>query len=350
MNKLKELFVDFLSCFDVWRIEPYFERCKKSFLQILIIISFFIDLIYIELSLIYRLDSKLIYNILYAFFLAITLGLLKFNKVKLAIYTYLVGLFALFTGYLFKGFIHVLFWFHLIPVVAAFFFSLPQAAIISLVAFFLEILGILIALKDGRIDLPAQKLNYFIYDAFLSYIAITVTILIFKVFLDRYFETVQHILDYDPLTRVFNRRKILHELEKEYERSKRFKQPLSILMIDIDHFKRVNDTYGHLVGDLVLQKVAKVIKNSIRKIDLVGRYGGEEFLVILPGTPLQGAVRVAERIRKKIEEENFPIVGHITVSVGAAELREYDDIESLIHRADEKLYEAKKSGRNRVKF
>lgn len=155
----------------------------------------------------------------------------------------------------------------------------------------------------------------------------------------------------DELTGILNRRGILDMLTKEISRSERFKLPLSVTMIDIDDFKDVNDTYGHLTGDKVLRAVAQIMKSNIRSIDLLGRYGGEEFLLVFPNTPKENAKIAAEKLRKEVESHRFKYKDkefRITISAGVAEYSFGDDINSLISKADEALYKAKSSGKNRV--
>lgn len=157
----------------------------------------------------------------------------------------------------------------------------------------------------------------------------------------------------DPLTQVVNRRALFSRLGGELERAKRYESVMSILMLDIDHFKEVNDTHGHLAGDDVLREVAGLLQSTVRAVDIVARYGGEEFVVVLPETPLAGAVTFAERIRALIEAHPFcqaqgPF--SITVSVGVAAFPSegVDSIEDLFARADDALYRAKAEGRNAV--
>lgn len=119
-----------------------------------------------------------------------------------------------------------------------------------------------------------------------------------------------------------------------------------VIFLDIDNFKSYNDTFGHVAGDVVLQKTADIIKNSIRTVDIVGRYGGEEFVIILPGTKEEGAVAVAERIRKSIEMYPFPH-RKVTASLGIALAKNSDSVDSLLERADQSLYQAKRQGKNR---
>ena len=151
----------------------------------------------------------------------------------------------------------------------------------------------------------------------------------------------------DALTGIKNRRAIMEELESRVNQSLNYKSPLSIAMFDIDKFKVVNDTKGHVFGDKVLKEVANIITSGIRELDSVGRYGGEEFLVIFPNTHKRSAYSVCERIRTQIEEFDFGEGFKVTVSGGVADYSA-EEITEFIDRADKKLYEAKNSGRNRI--
>ncbi|MBF0336324.1 MAG: GGDEF domain-containing protein [Nitrospirae bacterium] len=155
----------------------------------------------------------------------------------------------------------------------------------------------------------------------------------------------------DPLTGLLNRRALYKFIEHDIANARRHNTGLSIIMYDIDHFKRVNDTYGHFVGDVVLQEVSRIVGAAIRKSDYVARFGGEEFLIVLPYTPLKEAIEIAERLRQSIEHNRFDICGNviaITSSFGVAELRECSDRDSIVCEADAMLYEAKRLGRNTV--
>ncbi len=168
----------------------------------------------------------------------------------------------------------------------------------------------------------------------------------------------------DSLTKLVNRRYFNERLVQEFQRVKRFGGLLSLLLIDIDHFKRVNDEYGHLAGDRILMEVARLIREALRSIDLAGRYGGEEFIILLPETPLNGALIVAEKLRSIIDKQSFrAVVGdklpqgieipdHITVSIGIAGIPHKDvhQPEDLVNMADTALYIAKQNGRNRVEL
>jgi diguanylate cyclase (GGDEF)-like protein len=152
----------------------------------------------------------------------------------------------------------------------------------------------------------------------------------------------------DGLTGLFNRRKIDESIANEVERRSRYGQPLSVVMIDIDHFKRVNDAHGHLKGDLVLLAIADVLRQGVRKIDIIGRWGGEEFLVICPNTDLDGAVAMAENMRQLVQAREVEGIGRATSSFGVAQLGPDEAAESLVQRVDAALYRAKLGGRNRV--
>ena len=156
----------------------------------------------------------------------------------------------------------------------------------------------------------------------------------------------------DGLTGLYNRKHLMETLDKEVNRSQRHSHSFSFLVIDIDHFKKYNDTYGHLAGDEVLSRLASVFKKSIRSSDYAARYGGEEFIIMLPEIGPEQGVEAAERIRNKVAEENFAGEGEsieVTISVGVASYPENgEDAQSVIRNADAALYEAKELGRNRV--
>ncbi len=157
----------------------------------------------------------------------------------------------------------------------------------------------------------------------------------------------------DDLTGVYNRRHLMELLEHEYHRISRGGAHFSVAMLDIDHFKSVNDTYGHLTGDEVLKAASDVIRKSLRSADFCGRYGGEEFLLVMTQTNINGALLCAERIRSTIEQSRFPSLGpnfKVTVSLGVTEFTGKEDIPTMIARADKALYHAKESGRNRVEY
>lgn len=152
----------------------------------------------------------------------------------------------------------------------------------------------------------------------------------------------------DALTGVPNRLHFTMVYQHAINMARRGEKPLGIIFFDIDYFKNVNDHYGHLVGDSVLKQIAALVRQRIRKSDIIARWGGEEFVLLLPDSELDEAIKVAQLLRKVIDEENFESVGNITCSFGVAVLEENEDAEHLLNRADELLYEAKANGRNRV--
>ena len=155
----------------------------------------------------------------------------------------------------------------------------------------------------------------------------------------------------DPLTCLFNRRVLLDRMETEINAARRYGRSLSIMLFDLDKFKYVNDSYGHQTGDEVLKRFSAVLTKSLRTVDIVGRYGGEEFLAVLPATDAKGAQEVADRIRLACHEEKMTSKGEeftFTTSVGVAEIHDLEETSALINRADEALYSAKDSGRDRV--
>lgn len=167
----------------------------------------------------------------------------------------------------------------------------------------------------------------------------------------QYHETIYRMTIVDGLTGAHNKRYLLETLEREIPRSRRHARPLSAVMFDIDHFKKINDTYGHLAGDYVLKELATLVKSRLRPDDIFARYGGEEFCALLPETPVVGAGAIAEDLRRRVQERRFTFENEVipvTVSLGAAELMPEMDVTAFLKAADEKLYEAKRSGRNRV--
>jgi diguanylate cyclase (GGDEF)-like protein/PAS domain S-box-containing protein len=152
----------------------------------------------------------------------------------------------------------------------------------------------------------------------------------------------------DQLTGLYNRHKINEVLSHEIDRSARYSSSLCVGILDIDHFKKVNDTYGHMNGDKALIAIATILKQHTRKSDIVGRWGGEEFIIISAHTNLEGMENIAEKIRKEIEEHQFGDMQSITASIGITQYFKNDTFHSLLTRADEALYEAKQSGRNKI--
>ncbi len=158
----------------------------------------------------------------------------------------------------------------------------------------------------------------------------------------------------DPLTGLDNRRQLMMDLHLEMQRARRYKTPLALILLDVDYFKKYNDTHGHPAGDEILRQLAALLAGNIRAHDKVARYGGEEFVVILPHTDLKGAAAVAEKLRRLVEEQPFPREetqpgGKLTISLGVAGFPAHaDNVEDLLRLADKAMYRAKAAGRNRV--
>ena len=166
-------------------------------------------------------------------------------------------------------------------------------------------------------------------------------------------ELLKALSDTDALTRLYNRRFLMEDLGKEMERANRMHNELSLVMFDVDHFKNINDTYGHLNGDIVLMGIAEVCQVGLRCYDIAARYGGEEFVLLLPDTPLNGGLHVAGRLREAVQKMVFPAPMQtltVSVSLGVATFPSplVCDADSLLRQADLALYRAKQSGRNRV--
>lgn len=181
----------------------------------------------------------------------------------------------------------------------------------------------------------------------------------------RLFTTIQYLADTDPLTGILTRRKFFELTEREFNLTKRYKKPLSVIMLDVDEFKKFNDRFGHQVGDMVLKLVASQCKSSLRDVDIVGRLGGEEFSVALPGTNLEQAIQVATRLCRLVEEANLEEAEHlfevttgeriekdavkVTVSVGVATFDEScKNVDMLMDHADRAMYTVKNMGRNKI--
>jgi diguanylate cyclase (GGDEF)-like protein len=168
----------------------------------------------------------------------------------------------------------------------------------------------------------------------------------------RMMEKLQKLAITDGLTKLHNSRSFYSQIEVEVDRFNRYKHPLSLLLMDIDHFKHYNDTYGHLEGDKVLVRISQIIRSCLRKLDTAYRYGGEEFTVILPETTCEEAQNVAERIRNAVKAEKFDPETKgdilITISIGVTQYAPEEELSAFIQRADKAMYSSKQNGRNKV--
>jgi len=161
-------------------------------------------------------------------------------------------------------------------------------------------------------------------------------------------ENLKVLATTDSLTKIANRYKTNLEIDIEFLRTKRFGEPFSLIMIDIDHFKNINDTYGHDTGDMILATLADIISKEIREVDIFGRWGGEEFMLLLPNQRSGPALLVAQKLKHLVENYNFETIKNLTISLGVSQLEDLDDKETLLKRVDAALYMAKEQGRNLV--
>lgn len=167
--------------------------------------------------------------------------------------------------------------------------------------------------------------------------------------LARALERIEEIAVRDELTGLYNRRYAMEALATERSRAERLSQPFSVCVLDIDHFKSVNDRFGHAAGDAVLRRLAELVPAELRGVDVFARTGGEEFLILVPGTGREGAQACAERVRRRVEEGEFAPLGRaLTASLGVATYRPGEALDALLARADQALYQAKAQGRNRT--
>jgi diguanylate cyclase (GGDEF)-like protein len=168
----------------------------------------------------------------------------------------------------------------------------------------------------------------------------------------QYHEEIYRLMTVDGLTEVHNKRYFGEMIEREVSRCRRYGKLFTLVMFDIDHFKKINDTYGHLAGDAVLRKLGGIVRNKVRRDDIVARTGGEEFAILLPEVGVTGGVEVSGKLRALVEGSQFTFEGTniaVTISFGVAEWKpEMETVEQIVKAADERLYEAKRSGRNRV--
>jgi len=177
--------------------------------------------------------------------------------------------------------------------------------------------------------------------------AITAILVILLVFI-YVRKKLEHESSHDPLTHIHNRRSFENAINSEAIRSKRYDKPMSLILLDIDYFKNINDKYGHKIGDIVLIGLAEVLTESIRKSDTVFRVGGEEFAILIPETKVAGALKLAEKVRDRVDNCSFDIVNKVTISLGVAEFHQDITKDQLYQHADQALYLAKNRGRNRT--
>lgn len=238
-------------------------------------------------------------------------------------------------------------WLPIFPMIYFFLTNYKQGLYWTLISLLVFVLGYFlhpVLYISPRVPLDAfvQALSSFIFAGALAY------------FYERIRSSHEKLLlknaEFDFLTGINNRRSLSYLMEYEIAQALRYQKKLSFLILDVDDFKNVNDTYGHNAGDVLLQSLALLARDAIRRSDIIARWGGEEFAILMPETELKNAEILAEKIRLKIQNQQFLTVGHITVSIGVAELRMGDNIHGLVNRADKALYEAKRDNKNNVKL
>lgn len=216
--------------------------------------------------------------------------------------------------------------------------------------------GINISIPFDKLDREIKANNIIIVILTIITLLLVMGIIYFLVWklakqLTIVYEHLKKMAITDELTKIDNRRYLLEQFEVEFQRARRSKNPLSLIMLDIDHFKRINDTFGHLFGDYVLKTIVARIKANTREYDLLGRIGGEEFLIVSPYSTVEDTMKIAERIRNNVKGEKIVGMGKeltVTISAGVTMLKEQDvDINALLMRVDEALYKAKQEGRDR---
>ncbi|WP_457642591.1 GGDEF domain-containing protein [Persephonella sp.] len=240
-----------------------------------------------------------------------------------------------------------IYWIYTFPLLA-FFLKGNKAGLIWNIAFMISVVLLVILNKINIVPIPYSSEE--VRQALSAYIVIMVLAYVFETALFSSYEKIKKLATTDPLTGAYNRYQLFKRLEEEIERTIRYNNKLCLIMFDIDNFKKINDTYGHSVGDLVLQKVIEAVRKHLRKTDIIGRFGGEEFLIICLETDVKGGKKLAEKIRRIIEDlrtENLP---EITVSIGVAGFDGYERLHDFIKKADIALYSAKRKGKNRVEI
>ncbi|WP_457622007.1 GGDEF domain-containing protein [Persephonella sp.] len=284
-----------------------------------------------------------------AIFNIILLKLSKGRLINVAENFILIGTIILLTGIIIHGGIAntAIYWIYTYPLLSFFFKGnraglfwniLLIAVIISLAILdYLEILNIPYTFPEIR-------------QALSAYVVIMVLAYVFESALLSSYEKIKKLATTDPLTGAYNRYQLFKKLEEEIERSNRYGNRLSLIMFDIDNFKSINDTYGHHIGDQVLKTTIETIKRYLRRTDILGRFGGEEFMIICPDVDDKGARNIAEKIRKLVKDLKVENIPEITISIGVAEYTPGEDITEFIKKADIALYSAKKKGKNRVEI
>jgi diguanylate cyclase (GGDEF)-like protein len=201
---------------------------------------------------------------------------------------------------------------------------------------------------DTSLELLLRKTDMLLIVLSATSLLVAVIVALLLIYSKKEKDAIKLQATHDALTNIYNRYGINEILRQKFYEFQRYKDSFSIIFCDIDFFKKVNDTYGHDVGDLVLQQIANIVSVELRSSDAFGRWGGEEFIIVLPKTDIKEAYSVAQKLQKAIQKADFPQVRRVTCSFGVVSIQEGDTLQTLLKRVDEYLYQAKESGRNRV--
>jgi diguanylate cyclase (GGDEF)-like protein len=249
----------------------------------------------------------------------------------------------------------LLYWFPLVYVLAFLMFESRRRLLVGSLVFFAAsaILGLAHVIPEWLWE--GETADLYVLGRFYLANAAYIVLLMVSVRLNEQYvrvrtlaETMTRLAHTDTLTQIANRRELDETIAREVNRATRYHQPLSVIMFDLDHFKQVNDTYGHETGDTVLRESARVVQGLLRLPDLLGRWGGEEFLIVAPQTDCAQASELAERLRQAIAACRLDHIGGITASFGVAQYQPQESPEAWLKRADEALYAAKQGGRDQV--
>lgn len=338
---------DTLKCFSRTVTSTELSESCKIFLSLLTIVTgLIVELVFIGLEFFAGNRPFFWGNIIsISLYLTAFLLLIKLRKSFISALISIVALTAILCFHLIKGEIYSLYWFPLIPLLASMLFEFKMFLFFTYAPIFLVSLIFSLQLFDNSYVLFTLETYRLGFSAFAAYLVFSTVAALYRFILDKYREELRSLLDSDYLTGVLTRRALFSRLKS----INCDKSPYSVIMADIDNFKQINDLFGHQAGDKVLKELGEILKENLRRNDFVGRYGGEEFLIVLPNTDKERAKFVAEKLRKFIENRQFSFPGkRITVSFGVADCREGRKVENVLELADRRLYKAKKSGKNRV--
>ena len=271
----------------------------------------------------------------------------KTNNKNIASNIILFAMILFFDYLIIKGGIHNtgIYWIYFYPILA-FFLKDKLNGIYWNLAFISTIFLLIFLQIYGFIKLAYN--TDVLFFSLITYSSILIIMVFIKSNINYNYEQIEKLATTDSLTGIYNRFQIMKLLEMEVERAKRYKKHFAIILFDIDNFKDINDTYGHQKGDEVLKKVAKIFKENLRKTDHFGRFGGEEFIIIVPESTDKEAYLLAEKLRMLLENTDFDGLDRVTASFGVSQFQEGKNITQILKEADDALYKAKRTGKNKT--